>query len=114
MTKAASGRRTPRRCYYPAVPNYMIVAGEPSADAHAAALVTALRANGSGFNFFGATGPLMRAAGVETIVNSDDLAIMGIPVTLIIWRKASNPERLVILIDDGVVRRRDMRDPDTR
>ena len=56
----------------------MIVAGEPSGDAHAAALVTALRANGSGFNFFGATGPRMRAAGVETIVNSDDLAIMGI------------------------------------
>jgi lipid-A-disaccharide synthase len=60
------------------VSNLMIVAGEPSGDAHAAALVTALRANGSDFNFFGATGPLMRAAGVETIVNSDDLAIMGI------------------------------------
>ncbi len=56
----------------------MIVAGEPSGDAHAAALVTALQANDSGFNFFGATGPRMRAAGVETIVNSDDLAIMGI------------------------------------
>ncbi len=56
----------------------MIVAGEPSGDAHAAALVTALRANGSGFHFFGATGPRMRTAGVETIVNSDDLAIMGI------------------------------------
>lgn len=56
----------------------MIVAGEPSGDAHAAALVTALRANTWEFDFFGATGPLMRAAGVETIVNSDDLAIMGI------------------------------------
>ena len=58
----------------------MIVAGEPSGDAHAAALVLALRASNSevNFHFFGATGPLMRAAGVETIVNSDDLAIMGI------------------------------------
>ncbi len=28
--------------------------------------------------YFGATGPLMRAAGVETVVNSDELAIMGI------------------------------------
>jgi len=56
----------------------MIVAGEPSGDAHAAALVNALRTNEVRFECFGATGPLMRAAGVETIVNSDDLAIMGI------------------------------------
>ena len=28
--------------------------------------------------FFGATGPLMRAAGVESIVRSDDLAILGL------------------------------------
>jgi lipid-A-disaccharide synthase len=55
----------------------MIVAGEPSGDAHAAALVKALREHGD-FDLFGATGPLMRDAGVETIVNSDELAIMGI------------------------------------
>lgn len=55
----------------------MIVAGEPSGDAHAAALVEALREGGD-FDCFGATGPLMRAAGVETVVDSDDLAIMGI------------------------------------
>ncbi len=58
----------------------MIVAGEPSGDAHAAALVHALGAAApqSSFEFFGATGPAMRKAGVETTVNSDDLAIMGI------------------------------------
>jgi lipid-A-disaccharide synthase len=56
----------------------MIVAGEPSGDAHAASLVKALHNNGHEIDFFGATGPLMRAAGVETIVNSDSLAIMGI------------------------------------
>jgi lipid-A-disaccharide synthase len=58
----------------------MIVAGEPSGDAHAAALVNALHeiAADTQFEFFGATGPLLRAAGVETIVNSDSLAIMGI------------------------------------
>jgi lipid-A-disaccharide synthase len=60
-----------------AVPNLMIVAGEPSGDAHAAALVRALRERAD-VNFFGATGPLMRDAGVETIVNTDELAIMGI------------------------------------
>jgi lipid-A-disaccharide synthase len=58
----------------------MIVAGEPSGDAHAASLVECLRAVGPEVQFecFGATGPLMRSAGVETIVNSDALAIMGI------------------------------------
>jgi len=55
----------------------MIVAGEPSGDAHAAALVKALRERAD-FDLFGATGPLMRDAGVETVVNSDELAIMGI------------------------------------
>ncbi|HET6975715.1 MAG TPA: lipid-A-disaccharide synthase [Pyrinomonadaceae bacterium] len=61
----------------PKRPKLMIVAGEPSGDAHAAALVKALRERGE-FDLFGATGPLMREAGVETIVNSDELAIMGI------------------------------------
>ena len=58
----------------------MIVAGEPSGDAHAAALVECLRAVAPEVQFecFGATGPLMRSAGVESIVNSDALAIMGI------------------------------------
>lgn len=56
----------------------MIVAGEPSGDAHAAALVNALSERKKDLAYFGATGPLMRAAGVETIVNSDELAIMGI------------------------------------
>src|SRR6201999_2025740 len=44
----------------------------------AAALVSALRKKTSAMEYFGATGPLMRAAGVETVVNSDELAIMGI------------------------------------
>jgi lipid-A-disaccharide synthase len=58
----------------------MIVAGEPSGDAHAASLVKALRAAapGSTFDLFGSTGPHMRAEGVKTVVNSDHLAIMGI------------------------------------
>ena len=56
----------------------MIVVGEPSGDAHAAALVNALRKKSSQIEYFGATGPLMRAAGVETVINSDELAIMGI------------------------------------
>jgi lipid-A-disaccharide synthase len=58
----------------------MIVAGEPSGDAHSAALVGALRerAPETHLEFFGATGALMRAEGVRSIVRSDDLAIMGL------------------------------------
>ncbi len=58
----------------------MIVAGEPSGDAHAAALVRSLReaAPESQMDVFGATGPLMRAAGVDSVIQSDDLAILGL------------------------------------
>ncbi len=58
----------------------MIVAGEPSGDAHAASLVSALReaAPQTQLNVFGAAGPLMRAAGVDSIIDSDDLSIVGL------------------------------------
>ena len=58
----------------------MIVAGEDSGDAHAAALVRALgeRAPGVEFEFFGATGGRMREAGVRSVVREDDLAITGL------------------------------------
>src|SRR2546429_4057889 len=55
----------------------MIVAGEASGDAHAAALVRALREAAPQLDFFGATGPLLRSASVESVVRSDDLAILG-------------------------------------
>ena len=59
----------------------MLVAGEASGDAHAAKLVEALRAHSPEieFEFFGAAGERMRAAGVEEIINSDNLAIVGLP-----------------------------------
>lgn len=57
----------------------MIVAGEPSGDAHAASLVKALQNQSQGsIAFFGATGPKMRDCGVETVVRSDDLSILGL------------------------------------
>ena len=58
----------------------MLVAGEESGDAHAAALVGALRerAPGVSFEFFGAAGARMRAAGVEPVVRDEDLAITGL------------------------------------
>jgi len=58
----------------------MLVAGEDSGDAHAAALVRALRASapGTNFEFFGSTGEQMRAAGVASVIREDDLAITGL------------------------------------
>ena len=59
----------------------MIVTGEASGDAHAAKLVRALQsaAPNTEFEFFGATGQKMRDAGVETVLNADNLAIVGLP-----------------------------------
>lgn len=59
----------------------MIVAGEVSGDAHAAKLVNALKklAPETRFEFFGAASHNLREAGVETVVNADDLAIVGLP-----------------------------------
>ena len=58
----------------------MIVAGEPSGDAHAASLVRALRerAPETTFEFFGGAQGLMRGAGVEPVVDTDELSITGL------------------------------------
>ena len=91
----------------------MIVAGEASGDRHGAKLIAALRQLDPHreFEFFGAGGDKMRAEGVETIVDSRDVAIMGalevaraLPRFLRAFsdlRKAANSRRprLVILID---------------
>src|SRR6266849_4133193 len=64
----------------PSTTRLMIVAGEASGDAHAAALVRALRgaAPEKQIDFFGSTGAQMRAAGVDSIVKADELAILGL------------------------------------
>jgi lipid-A-disaccharide synthase len=60
--------------------SFLIVAGEASGDAHAAGLARALRESNSNkqVEFFGATGARMRAEGIESIVNSDELSILGL------------------------------------
>lgn len=59
----------------------MIVAGEASGDKHGAALVCALRkiCPDTGFEIFGSGGEEMRAAGVETLVDARETAVIGIP-----------------------------------
>jgi lipid-A-disaccharide synthase len=68
------------KCQMSGERDLMIVAGEPSGDAHASALVSAMRdlPSAGALKFFGATGPMMRTAGVESVVKSDELAILGL------------------------------------
>lgn len=57
----------------------MIVAGEPSGDAHAAKLVRELHSElGGNVRFFGAVSHALREQGVEEIVNADDLSVVGV------------------------------------
>jgi lipid-A-disaccharide synthase len=60
--------------------SFLIVAGEPSGDAHAASLVHAMRraVPEVQLEFFGSTGAQMRAGSVESIVKADELAILGL------------------------------------
>jgi lipid-A-disaccharide synthase len=58
----------------------MIVAGEASGDLHAAKLVAALRdTTTADITFFGAAGEKMRGEGVEPVVASDRLSVVGLP-----------------------------------
>lgn len=90
----------------------MMVAGEASGDRHGAHLIEALRAqSGTAWEVFGSGGAEMRAAGVETLVDIRELAIMGLPEIVRalpnFWRvfqqlRAAARERrpaLIILVD---------------
>lgn len=59
----------------------MIVVGEVSGDSHAARLVNALKKSAPeiDFEFFGSASHKLREAGIETIINADDLSIIGLP-----------------------------------
>lgn len=59
----------------------MIVAGEASGDKHGASLAQALKRlyPETRFDLFGSGGEEMRAAGVETLVDAREVAIIGVP-----------------------------------
>ncbi len=57
----------------------LIVAGEASGDSHAAKLVNEIRNILPTTSFFGAAGPKMRESGVDAVVHSDELSIVGLP-----------------------------------
>src|SRR6185436_19126584 len=54
----------------------LVVAGEPSGDAHAGRLVRALKRTGR-WRMRGVAGPAMRASGVEPVIRQEDLAVIG-------------------------------------
>ena len=56
----------------------MIIAGEASGDQHAARLVEGVKQRLPGTRFFGIGGAAMRKAGVEILVDSAELAVVGL------------------------------------
>jgi lipid-A-disaccharide synthase len=56
----------------------LVSAGESSGDLYASLVVEELRRKWPDAEFFGCTGPRLRAAGVETIVDAADLAVVGL------------------------------------
>jgi lipid-A-disaccharide synthase len=58
-------------------PEVMIIAGEVSGDMHAALLVRALKQTRPDIKVYGVGGPQLRAAGVETLYDVGDMAVMG-------------------------------------
>jgi lipid-A-disaccharide synthase len=89
----------------------MIVAGEASGDLHGAALVREALAVEPDLHFFGIGGRLMREAGVETLVDAAQMAVVGLVEVLahfdVIARAfttlkrilSNDPPDLLILID---------------
>lgn len=55
----------------------LLVAGEASGDALGARLATALRRLDPALDLYGVGGPAMRAAGVRTLVDTEELSVMG-------------------------------------
>lgn len=56
----------------------LVSAGEASGDLYAALAVEELRRLWPGAEFFGCTGPRLRAAGVRTVVDASSLAVVGL------------------------------------
>ncbi|MGA2138347.1 MAG: lipid-A-disaccharide synthase [Verrucomicrobiia bacterium] len=65
----------------------MFIAGEASGDAHAADLITALRAQAPDVIVFGAGGPKMKAAGMELLLDLTEHAVVGLVEVLKNYRK---------------------------
>jgi lipid-A-disaccharide synthase len=89
----------------------MFIVGEASADAHAAALIRALRTQSPDVRLFGAGGPKMRDAGIDLTLDLTEHAVVGLVEVLknygkfrrIFWNLVREAERrkpdAVVLVD---------------
>lgn len=89
----------------------MIVAGEASGDMYGAMLAREIRRLDRDIAFIGMGGPGMRAAGVETLIDANDMAVVGLVEVVANFRVIANaftslkrvikttPPSLLILID---------------
>jgi lipid-A-disaccharide synthase len=75
----------------PAPRSILVSAGEASGDYYAALLVHELRRRWPECDFFGCAGPNLRQAGVQPVIHSEDLSVVGIVEVLghlpRIWRR---------------------------
>src|SRR6516225_6265532 len=86
----------------------LVSAGEASGDLYASLLVEELRRLWPDADFFGCTGPRLRAAGVRTVVDAASLAVVGLVEVVShlprIWREyrkllaAAHAQRPVLAI----------------
>ena len=67
----------------------MIIAGEASGDLHAAKLVREVNQKANNIKFYGIAGKHMVEAGVESLVDSADLAVVGLIEVLAHWNTIS-------------------------
>lgn len=67
----------------------MIIAGEASGDLHAAKLVREVKEKNTDISFYGIGGTNMVEAGVETLVDSAELAVVGLFEVLAHWNTIS-------------------------
>ena len=89
----------------------MIIAGEASGDLHAAKLVAAVKTQRPDIQFYGIGGADMREAGVETLVDAAELAVVGLveiwahrkvifgALDLMRQQLRDNPPDLLVLVD---------------
>ncbi len=77
----------------------MIVAGEASGDLHGANLVKEALRISPGLSFFGIGGPKMREAGVETLIDASEMAVVGLVEVIahfdVIYRAYSTLKRII-------------------
>ena len=89
----------------------MIIAGEASGDTHAAKLVREVTKKNPNIDFYGTGGESMREAGVNTLIDSSVLAVVGLFEVLAHWNTISGalkqmqhllrtePPDLLVLVD---------------